>query len=111
GENLPPASVRVSGVSVERGQTVSYNVLTDWRDPDGDDLILVGATSVTGDVVRFRPDGELTFTSTSSELGKKSVTLEISDGSETATGELIVDVKAPGELHPVGTPDFATGFV
>lgn len=111
GENLPPVNVRVSGVAVERGQSVTYNVLTDWRDPDGDDLILVGATSVTGDVVRFRPGGELTFTSTSSELGKKSVTLQISDGTETVTGEFLVDVKAPGELRPIGTPDFATGFV
>ena len=109
-ENLPPVAVRSSGVTVEAGQTVTYNVLADWRDPDGDDLLVIGAAPDTADVVRFRPDGEITFTNISSELGQKKVVVTFSDGRETAQGELLVDVKASGELNPVGTPDFTTSF-
>lgn len=110
-ENLPPATMRVSSLPVETGQTLTYNVLTDWRDPDGDELVLTGAASTTGDIVRFRPDGRVTFTSTSSEAGQKSVTVAVSDGATVSTGDLIVDVKPAGELNPIGTPDFGTGFV
>jgi hypothetical protein len=110
-ENLPPLATRVSGVAVEVGQTVTYNVLTDWLDPDGDDLLLTGASPTTADIVRFRPDGEITFTHTSSEVGQKIVTLTLSDGRESVEGQLIVDVKPAGQLGPVGVPDFATTFV
>lgn len=110
-ENLPPISNRTSAVSLEVGQTVTYNVLTDWLDPDGDDLLLTNAESTSGDTVRFRPDGDVTFTSISSELGLKTVVFTVSDGRESTAGEFIIDVKAPGELNPVGTPDFAATFV
>lgn len=110
-QNLPPVATRVSGVAVEVGQTITYNVLTDWLDPDGDDLLLTGAAPTTADVVRFRPDGDITFTHTSSEVGQKVVSLTISDGRETVAGELIVDVKPAGQLGPVGVPDFASTFI
>jgi len=110
-QNLPPVQNRTTVVSLEAGQDLTYNVLSDWIDPDGDDLQLISADSTTGDVVRFRPDGQLTFTHVSSELGQKSVTLTVSDGRETSVGEFIVDVKAAGDLSPVGVPDFASGFV
>lgn len=111
-QNLPPVATRSSGITVETGQTVSYNVLTDWLDPDGDDLILTAASPTTADIVRFRPDGQITFTNTSTELGQKTVNFTVSDGNGPGVaGQLIVDVKAAGELNPVGTPDFASTFV
>lgn len=113
-ENAPPNAVRTSKVQVEAGQTVSYNVLGDWIDPDGDDLLLLSAASEAGDLVRFTPDGLVTFTHSSSELGAKKVTFTVSDGmpgSPPVAGELMVEVLALGELTPVATPDFAGSYV
>lgn len=110
--NEPPYSVRLPGVSVEANQTISYNVLSDWRDPDGDDLYLIGASPKSGDLVRFTPDGFITFTHQTSELGEKEVQFQVSDGSGApVTGTLTVTVEPAGSLNPVGTPDFATAFV
>ena len=110
--NEPPVAIREAGVSVEANQTVSYNVLTDWRDPDGDDLYLVGASPKSGDLVRFTPDGFVTFTHATSELGEKEVQFQVSDGRGAPTqGTLTVKVEPTGTLNPIGTPDFATAFV
>ncbi len=109
--NEPPYSVRFPGVAVEANQTISYNVLTDWRDPDGDDLYLTGASPKSADLVRFTPDGFITFTHQTSELGEKEVQFQVSDGNGTpVAGTLTVTVEPAGTLNPVGTPDFATAF-
>lgn len=111
GVNEPPYSVRFPGVSVEANQTVTYNVLTDWRDPDGDDLYLVGASPKSGDLVRFTPDGFVTFTHQTSELGEKEVQFQVTDGDgPPVVGTLTVKVEQAGALNPIGTPDFATVF-
>ncbi|GAA1950007.1 Ig-like domain-containing protein [Agromyces allii] len=110
-ENTAPISSRSGAISVEQGQQVSYNVLTDWNDPDGDDLYLVNASPVGGDSVRFSPDGNLTFQHKSAELGQKEVQFTVSDGQTAATGTLTVEVKPSGSLNPIGTPDFARVFV
>ncbi|RQP08986.1 MAG: tandem-95 repeat protein [Microbacteriaceae bacterium] len=108
--NAPPIELRTSATSVEANQTIAYNVLANWRDPDGDDLFLQGAAPTSGDLVRFTPDGLITFTHQTSELGEKEVQFQVTDGGETVTGKLVVDVRPAGELKPVGTPDFATAF-
>ena len=108
--NAAPASIRSGAVSVEQGQQISYNVLADWNDPDGDDVFLVNASPTSGDSVRFSPDGFVTFDHKSGELGLKEVAFTVSDGQLTATGTLTVDVKPTGTLNPIGTPDFAQVF-
>ena len=110
-ENAAPTSMRSGAISVEQGQQISYNVLADWNDPDGDDLYLVNASPTGGDSVRSSPDGYLTFEHKSAELGLKEVQFAVSDGQSTAAGTLTVDVKPAGSLNPVGTPDFAQVFV
>ena len=110
-ENAAPVSMRSGAVSVEQGQQISYNVLADWNDPDGDDVFLVNASPTSGDSVRFSPDGFVTFDHKSGELGLKEVAFTVSDGQLTAAGTLTVDVKPAGTLNPVGTPDFAQVFV
>ncbi|TPX02359.1 tandem-95 repeat protein, partial [Schumannella luteola] len=112
GANQQPVELRRSAVSVEANQTIEYNVLANWRDPDGDELFLVGAAPTSGDLVRFTPDGVITFTHQTSELGEKEVQFQVTDGAgDSVTGTLIVDVKPAGTLDPIGTPDFATAFV
>ncbi|SIN71475.1 Ig-like domain-containing protein [Agromyces cerinus] len=110
GENAAPAASREAAVAVEQGQQISYNVLSDWTDPDGDDVFLVNASPTGGDTVRFSPDGFVTFEHRSGELGLKEVAYTVSDGQTSASGTLTVDVQAVGALNPVGTPDFGQGF-
>lgn len=109
--NEPPTSQRLSATTTEVDQTVSYNVLNDWLDPDGDDLYLVGASPKSGDLVRFTPDGFITFSHRTSEIGIKEIAFQVSDGiGKPVAGVLTVDVQPSGTLNPIGTPDFATTF-
>ena len=71
-ENAAPTSMRSGAVSVEQGQQISYNVLADWTDPDGDDVFLVNASPTSGDAVRFSPDGYVTFEAAHDELISRS---------------------------------------
>jgi hypothetical protein len=108
--NDEPVEKRTTTVAVEARGTVEYNVLTDWIDPDGDDLTLVGASPGGGDQVRFTPDGLITFQSKTSELGEKEVRLQVSDGKNTTSGTFIVDVAGANTLDPIGVPDYAEVF-
>ncbi|MBB2957643.1 Ig-like domain-containing protein [Pseudoclavibacter helvolus] len=110
-ENQTPTTNRTSTVAVEAGQKISYNVMPDWVDPEGDPIFLQGATAPVGDAVSFTPDGRITFTAVSAELGERVVPYLVSDGTSQAAGELRVRVEAPGTLGPVGTPDYAKGVV
>jgi hypothetical protein len=105
--NVAPVATRSSTASVEVGQSVQYNVLADWIDPDGDDIYLVNAAATTADAVQFTPDGMITFTSKTGQTGAKSVSFTVSDGHATATGTLEVDVSPADSLDPVAVPDFA----
>ncbi|MFB9642212.1 Ig-like domain-containing protein [Agromyces lapidis] len=109
-ENEAPVSMRNGATSVEQSRQISYNVLADWNDPDGDDVYLVNASPTSGDSVRFSPDGLVTFAHQSGELGAKEVQYIVSDGQTEAAGTLTVEVKPSGTLNPVGTPDFAQVF-
>jgi hypothetical protein len=109
-ENAAPAAIRNGAVSVEQGQQISYNLLADWNDPDGDDVFLVDASPTGGDVVRSSPDGFVTFEHKSAELGLKDVAYTVSDGQTAASGTFTVDVKPAGSLNPIGTPDYVQVF-
>nr|WP_240977491.1 Ig-like domain-containing protein [Planctomonas sp. JC2975] len=108
-QNAAPASKRESDASVEVGQSVTYDVLNDWMDPDGDDMSLSSAQSTTDDQVQFQPDGRITFLSKNGQAGVKEVRYTVTDGHASASGSLMVTVKPQGSLAPVATPDFASG--
>jgi hypothetical protein len=110
-QNAAPVSTRESSAQVEVGQTVTYNVLNDWIDPDGDDVSLTSAAATTEDDVQFQPNGTVTFTSKTGQTGSKEVRVTVSDGHLSETGSLMITVKPAGSLDPVATPDFATGFI
>ncbi len=109
-QNAAPVQIRKAAISVEVGQSVEYNVLRDIQDPDGDEVFLDSGAPTSADTVRTAPDGTLTFTHSSGELGFKTVTFAVSDGQVTAAGELTVEVKPTGSITPIGTPDFAETF-
>ncbi len=109
-ENSAPVEERTTAVSVEVGGTIGYNVLADWIDPDGDDILLEAASPASADTVRFTPDGVVTFEHTSGTSGTKEVTLVVSDGELETVGTLLVQVEPAGSLTPVGTPDYTSVF-
>lgn len=105
-ENGPPVQKRKTVILVEQGKAISQNVLSDWTDPDGDDLILTAAVADNGrDQVQARPDGLLQFQDIGTSLGQKEVTLTVSDGRESTQGKITVDVRPRASLPPVANPD------
>jgi hypothetical protein len=113
-ENKPPVFKRGDPTTmlVEQGKTVSQNILTDWTDPDGDDLVLMEAKADNEqDQVKVRRDGLLTYQDSGAAPGKKSVTVSIWDGRATTTGKVVVNVQPPGALAPVINADHVTAIV
>ncbi|AEI11763.1 fibronectin type III domain-containing protein [Cellulomonas gilvus] len=114
GTNAPPVQDRVGTLQVEQGGQARYDVLSNFHDPDGDDLLLVDAStdSVSG-TVRFRQDGTVTFRADGAELGRTIVTVLVSDGSddEPTEGRLEVDVRPAGSVPPVIDPVHAVTYV
>ncbi len=108
----PPVKLHDSSVPVETLGSVSYNVLNNYRSPNGDDLFLVGASvdaANAGDEVTFQPDGLITyFDKGVGGAVKKTVTFEVSDGENTpVSGTLTVDVRPDGTAEPIASPVYA----
>ncbi|HEY0249364.1 MAG TPA: Ig-like domain-containing protein [Gryllotalpicola sp.] len=106
-EDAAPTAQRTSSVDLEAGQSITYNVLQDWLDPDGDGIFLENAAPTSQDRVSFTPDGGITFDNVSGQVGTKVVQFTVSDGTKHASGKLEVNVKAKGTLPQVAVPDFA----
>ncbi|MDP5228335.1 Ig-like domain-containing protein [Arthrobacter sp. YJM1] len=97
---------RVPSLVMMQGKQLVQNVLSDFMDPDGDDIFLVGATSSNErDVVRTRPDGQLTVQDAGGTPGKRTLTLKVSDGQDTADVPVTLDVRVPGALPPIANAD------
>ncbi|GGC09511.1 fibronectin type III domain-containing protein [Cellulomonas carbonis] len=111
GVNDAPVQERGGALTVEQGASASYDVLPDFRDPDGDELVLTGAVASGGGTVSTRQDGRLTFTSDGTGLGRFPVTVLVSDGAETVEGTVSVDVRPAGSVPPVVDPVQATTYV
>lgn len=108
----PPVQLRNGSLRVEAGGEADYQVLADFRDPDGDDLVLVGASAdAAAGTVRFRQDGSLTFRADGGRLGRTPVTVLVSDGNHTVEGSLEVDVRPAGSLAPQIDPVHAVTYV
>ncbi len=113
-ENKPPFFKRGEPTTmlVEQGKSVSQNILTDWMDPDGDDLVLLDAKSDNDqDQVKVRRDGLLTYQDSGAAPGKKNVSITVWDGRATTTGRVVVNVQPPGALAPVVNADHVTAVV
>ena len=106
-ENSPPKTMRDTTLVVEQGQTMKQNVLTDWIDPDGDDIFLIDAVSDDGSaVIKTTPDGELSYTDDGEEIGMKSLTISVSDGRDVTEKKLKVNVLPASAVPPVANADF-----
>ncbi len=108
GENSAPRQKpnRNTTLVLQAGKSISQNILSDWSDPDGDDLYVVGATgSDPRDQVKVRPDGLLSFQDSGSEAGRKTITVTVSDGQSTTDGQVTIDIRSAGALPPVANAD------
>lgn len=100
----PPAQLRTGALLVEQGATTTYDVLADFLDPDGDELVLVGAAATGAGAARARWDGVLTFQADAGALGRQAVVVQVSDGTSTVEGTVWADVRPAGSLAPVVGP-------
>ncbi len=110
GENGAPVQQRVGAIAVEQGGTATYDVLADFRDPDGDPMVLLSAVG-TGGQARARGDGLLRFQADTTALGRQTVTVQVSDGTETTEGTVFVDIRPTGSMPPVLEPLHAVTYV
>ncbi len=102
-------STREMVTVVEEGRTVSYDVLADWWDPDGDDLRLVRAVPDGRGEISTTPDGIVRFSAFGVSPGLVSVLVTMSDGVLETTETLEVTVKPSGApIPPVAANDFIT---
>lgn len=112
GENSPPELLREPKIEVAKGASVTTNVFSDIRDPDGDELTLVSAVvDNASDSVRVTPDGTLTFADAGVSAGAKTVTLTIFDGYDATDIDVTVTSLGDGNAPPTAVYDFATAFV
>jgi len=104
--NTAPKPKRTTKLSVETGGTVSYNVLPDWIDPQGDDVYLRGVVAAPGDEVEFTTDGQITYKAVASLQGRKNIEVVVADAlGEIATGTILLDVKPAGTTAPLTNAD------
>lgn len=104
--NAAPEQKRVTTVAVEAGGTITYNVLPDWIDPDGDDIFLGSVTPAEGDEADYTSDGRITYRAVGGTQGRKDVEITVSDGSDVAVGIIRFDVRPVGSIDPVTNADY-----
>ncbi|OYN88842.1 Ig-like domain-containing protein [Parenemella sanctibonifatiensis] len=104
--NQAPVQRKRTPVVLPLGGTASTRVLLDWRDPDGDDLVLVSARAPFNDEVSFTPDGVLTFTDVGLNPGRKEVEVVVSDGRTETQGVVVIDARDDGVIPPTAHGDY-----
>ncbi|WP_156222794.1 Ig-like domain-containing protein [Pseudactinotalea suaedae] len=109
--NSPPEQLREIEPLVVAGQSVEVNILNDVRDPEGDEIFLLGAQSDDTLNTSVRPDGLVTITDLGISTGRKQVIVQASDGSDSAEVVLDLEVLPDVAAPPEAVFDFATGFV
>lgn len=104
-QNSPPVLKRKTPITVETGGTASYNVLTDWIDPDGDDIFLKSVAPDGGDEADFTSDGQITYRAIGGAQGRKDVPILVSDGTADGTGVARYDIRPLGTTVPITNAD------
>ncbi len=100
--------------SVRQGGQVSFGVLDNWIDPDGDPIYLKNATAQDpGDTVRFTADGTVTFIDDGKKTGATTITITVSDGRMDAPPALlnIQVISNDAKSTPLPVPDHAATVV
>ncbi|MGO1971937.1 MAG: Ig-like domain-containing protein [Propionibacteriaceae bacterium] len=109
--NSPPEQEKREPVVLPQNGKAEKRVLLDWRDPEGDDLLLVGAEAPGEDEVTWTPDGQLSYIDSGLETGRKEIAVQVSDGQATTEGVVVVDVRKSGSIPPKANGDFTSAAV
>ena len=104
--NEGPQQVRNPLIKIGAEAQIEYNVLSDWIDPDGDQIYLAGALASDGLSVQFSEDGTVSIKELGAGPGMKTIGIEVSDGRETSSGVLTLSVQEAGNLAPTANADF-----
>lgn len=110
-QNSAPEQTGDIEAEVVAGESVEVNILNDVRDPEGDEIYLVGAQTDDTLNATVRPDGLVTVTDLGISTGLKQVVVEVSDGSASAEAIIDLEVLPLTNAPPKAVFDFATGFV
>ncbi len=109
----PRSRFQQRSFSVSAGGRLEIPVLDDWRDPDGDPLVVTSAHVGSGSVT-VTPDGRLNYVAPAVG-GAQKLTYQVSDGRAAAQKRIVpVTVLAPDSAKtaaPVAQPDIARGEV
>lgn len=103
-DNTAPVQNEIPSLTLSESASGSIDVLGGWSDPDGDSLVLLSAEG-TGFDFHTTPEGRVTIRETSGGVGPRTVSITVSDGFETATGRLTVNVVSSSEATPVANAD------
>ncbi|MEO1706898.1 MAG: Ig-like domain-containing protein [Pseudomonadota bacterium] len=102
-ENPAPDAVD-NVVGTPEDTPVTFDVLGNDNDPDGDPLTITGTSAPQNGVVVINPDGTLTYTPDANFTGTDTFTYTIDDGNG-GTDEAMVTVNVPAEPdQPVAAP-------
>lgn len=105
-QNDAPKQKRKTALAVEAGGTISYNILPDWIDPDGDDVYLHEVVAADGDEVEFTKDGQMTYKATASLQGRKEILVTVADAQNLMqTSSITLDVRPQGSMSPKTNAD------
>ncbi len=100
-ENGAPQRVRKNSIHLSERATVQYAVLPDWVDPDGDPIYLQSAVGQEGLAVTFRQDGYISVRDLGTAgAGRRIVTVVVSDGQQSTTEDIVVQVSSGATNHP-----------
>ena len=102
--NLPPVAGPDAVVTAE-DTAVTFDVLTNDTDADGDALTITGYTSVSHGALVSNGDGSFTYTPTPNFNGSDSFTYTIRDGKgRTATATVSITVDAVNDAPVLAVP-------
>lgn len=115
GNTAPRKSDKPGGhpaIDVKSGSQITKRLLLDWRDPEGDPVMLKNAWLDQGadDLLSFTPDGNIEFIDVGTTTGQKSVNIIVSDGVAETQDEVILNV-VEDPVAPVAYGDYATAKV
>ena len=91
-QNSPPEQVRETTAQAKTGDRVTAQVLGDWVDPDGDAFYLTSATVADPNSVSYKPSGEVVYSDAGRGGSLSTVSLMVSDGTDSGSGSLSVEV-------------------
>lgn len=105
--NSGPVQRKKDPMIVALGATTTKRVLLDWRDPEGDDLVLLGATMIdSDDEVDFTPTGIINYRDVGTKAGRKEIEVTVSDGLTETKGVVIVDARKGRDIQPMANGDY-----